>query len=107
MGDITMDPSDTAVYWVLISCVSMCPPVIDIITKTMSDLGLGMTSIKDTLPNVNLTAAFTWHIMVIDFTKNLKHIPAYDSCKKYVYDHLVKNTVSKTEWESNMDHACK
>ena len=81
MGDMTMVPSDAAAYWVLRPLMSMCPPTIDIITKTMSDLGLGMKPINNALPNSNISAACTWHIMLIDFPKNLKHIPENDSCK--------------------------
>ena len=55
----------------------------------MSDLGLGVTAIKKSLPNVDMFAVCTWHIMVIDFPKNLKHIPDYDNCKNYVYEKLV------------------
>ena len=75
MGAMTMDPSDAAAYWVIIYLVYMCPPEIYIITKTMSNLVLGMTTINDALPNVNIAAACTWNIMVIIFLKNLKHIP--------------------------------
>ena len=107
MVAMTMDPSNAAAYWVLRFLLSMCPPFIYIINKTMFDLALGMTLINNALTNFNLAAAHTWHIMVIDFPKNLKHILSYDSCKNYVYDHLVRNTVSKTEWEANMAHACK
>ena len=78
MGDMAMDPSNAAAYWFLIHLISMCLPTIYIITKTMSDLILGMTHINNALPNVNLAAACTWHMMVIGFTKNLKHIPVYD-----------------------------
>ena len=102
-----MDPSNDSVYWDIISLVSMRPTAIYIITKTMSDLGLGITPINDVHPNVNLAAACTWHTMVIDFLKNLKQIPAYDSCKKYIYNCFVSNTVSKTEWEANLAHVCQ
>ena len=78
MGAMTMDPSDAAAYWVLCSLVSMCPPTIYIITKTISNLGLGMAPINDALLNVNLAATCTCHIMVIDFPKYLKHILAHD-----------------------------
>ena len=75
MGAMTMDPSYAAVYWVIIYLVYMFPPEIYIITKTMSKLVLRMTTINDALPNVNISAACTWHIMVINFLKNLKHVP--------------------------------
>ena len=74
-----MDSSNAAEYFVLSSLVSMFPPALDIITKTVSCLVFGMTPINNALPNVNLAAACTWHIMVIDFPKNLRHIPAYYS----------------------------
>ena len=73
-----MDPIDATAYWVLSSLLSICPPAIDIITKTIYDMGLGMTPINNALPNVNIASACTWNIMVIDFPQNLKHIPAYD-----------------------------
>ena len=107
MVAMTMDPSNAAAYWVLRFLLSMCPPFIYIINKTMFDLALGMTLINNALPNFNLAATCIWHIMVIDFPKNMKHIPSYDSFKKYVYDRLVRNTMSKIEWVSNMAHTCQ
>ena len=71
MGAMTMDPSDDAVCWVVISLVYMCPPAIDIITKTMSDMGLGMTLINNALPDVNFDAACTWHIDLVQ--PNMSH----------------------------------
>jgi len=64
-----MDASNHAVDWILGSMVSMCPPAEKIVQKTMSDLGLGVTDIKTSLPNVDMFAVCTWHIMVIDFPK--------------------------------------
>ena len=51
--------------------------------------------------------ACTWHIMTIDFPKNLGHIPSYEEVKSYVYNNLVRNTSSKDEWEMHLQHACR
>ena len=69
MGAMTMDASYFAVEWMLGSMVSMCPQAKNVVTKTMSDLGLGVTPIKKSLPNVDMFAVCTWHIMVTDFPK--------------------------------------
>lgn len=45
--------------------------------------------------------------MTIDFPKNVGHIPDYDSCKDYVYNKLVRNTVEKPEWENYLLDACR
>ena len=107
MGAMTMDASNDAVEWILGSMVSMCPQASEVVQKTMSDLALGVSSIKKSLPNVDLCAVCTWHIMVIDFPKNLKHIPDYDNCKNYVYEKLVRNTVCKTEWDDHLTYCCR
>ena len=69
MGTMTMDASNFAVEWMFGSMVSMCPQAKYIVTKTMSDLGPVVTPIKMFLPNVNMFAVCTWHIMVIGFQK--------------------------------------
>jgi len=51
--------------------------------------------------------ACTWHIMVIDFPKNLGHLPDYESVKAFVYSNLVYNTVDKHEWEEYLLQACR
>ena len=58
------------------------------------------------MPNVDFYGACTWHIMTIDFPKNIGHIPDYESCKNYVYNKLVRYTVDKVEWENYLLDAC-
>ena len=105
-GAMTMYPSYHTFGWVLKSVVSMCPMAEDVIEGTMSDLGIGITPIQDDLPNVHHFGAYTWHIMAIDFPKNIKHILGYKGCKKHVYDKFVRNTVSKHEWDQHLQHVC-
>ena len=64
-------------------------------SKKLSDLGLGRTPIKDALTNVDLADTYIWYIRILDFPHNLKYFLGYESCKKYIYDHLVRHTVSK------------
>jgi len=45
--------------------------------------------------------------MVIDFPKNLGHLPDYESCKSFVYNKLVRNTVDKQVWEDLLLEACQ
>jgi len=85
----------------------MCPPAEQIMRKTMFDLGPGVTAINKSLPNVDMFAVCTWHIMVIDFPKNLKHIPDYDNYKNYVYENLVRNTVCKNKWDDHLAYTCR
>ena len=103
-GAMTMDPSYHTVGWALKYMVSMCPIAKEVVKETMSDLGIGITPIQEGLPNVHHFAACTWHIMTIDFPKNVKRIPGYDACKKHVYEKLVRNTVSKNEWDEHLQY---
>ncbi len=73
----------------------------------LSSTGVGKQPISKALPNVDFEGACTWHIMALDFPKNLKHLPGYAECKKFVYDHLVHNTVCKDEWERYLAEACR
>ena len=85
----------------------MNPFVKYMVDVTMSDLGLVISVIDSVFPNVNLRAACTWHIMVTDFPKNLKHIYDYDTCKKYVDSKLVHNNFCKEQWNQDLSHACR
>ena len=84
----------------------MSPFVKYMVDVTMSDLGLVISVIDSVFPNVNLRAACTWHIMVTDFPKNLKHIYDYDACKNYAESKLVHNTVCKEQCNEYLAHAC-
>ena len=106
MGCMTMDPSNAAVYWVLSSLVSMCPELKEMVETTMSDLAVSPADVKRAL-TPKYCATCTWHLMIIDFPANLKHIVGYNECKNFVYANLVRNTVSKIEWEYHLSHACR
>ncbi len=66
-----------------------------------------MEPIQRFLPSVTFFGACTWHIMRLDFPRNLKHIPGYADCKSFVYQHLVKNTTCKQEWDVRLNEACR
>jgi hypothetical protein len=109
MGAMTMTHGDDTVAWVLKSLVSMCTRIQMIAKTTLSDLGEYPNTVKvsfDTpsvmkwLPQVTFCGACTWHIMAIDFPKNLKSIKDYEGCKRFVKSNLVENTVDKSAWES-------
>ena len=70
-------------------------------------IGVREKPVRRALPNVKFFGACTWHIMTIDFPKNLGHIPSYEEVKSYVYDNLVRNTTSEAEWEMHLQHACR
>ncbi len=61
----------------------------------------------NSLPNVKFFGACTWHIMTTDFPKNLGHIADYENLKDFVYDKLMRNTVSKYVWEEHLSEACR
>lgn len=134
MGAMTMSPTNEAVYWVLSSMVQMTPEAADTVQCLMSDLGkktflcavtfqcnctpnshsfhfllsgVGVEPVTRALPNIVFCGACTWHIMVIDFPKNVGHITDYESCKDFVYSKLVRNTVDKLEWENYLLDACQ
>ena len=134
MGAMTMSPTNEAVHWVLSSMVEMTPEAADIVQCLMSDLGkntfpvphttfeyncslhshlfafilsgVGVDPVSKAMPNILFYGACTWHIMTIDFPKNLGHITDYESCKNYVYNKLVRYTVDKREWEDYLLDAC-
>ena len=69
--------------------------------------GIGIDPIKDALPGVQFFGVCTWHIMALDFPRNLNHIVGYEDCKNFVYKHLVKNTTCKKAWEDYLSEACR
>ena len=57
---------------------------------------------RKALPNVRFFGACVWHMMTIDFPKNLGHIPSHEEVKFFVYNNLVRNTASNPEWEMHL-----
>jgi hypothetical protein len=43
----------------------------------------------NSLPNVKYFGACTWHIMTIDFPKNVSHVADYENLKEFVYGKLM------------------
>ena len=66
-----------------------------------------MGPIQRFLTSVTFFGVCTWHIMTLDFPRNLKHIPGYADCKSFVYLYLVKNTTCKQEWNVRLNEACR
>ncbi|KAL7523383.1 hypothetical protein ACHAXR_000152 [Thalassiosira sp. AJA248-18] len=78
MGGMTMSPSNDAVRWLCSSLVSMCPEAADIVEAIMSDMGVKEEPVSSMLPNVSFYGGCTWHMMTVDFARNLGHISDYD-----------------------------
>ncbi|KAL7532284.1 hypothetical protein ACHAXR_004536, partial [Thalassiosira sp. AJA248-18] len=107
MGGMTMSPSNDAVRWLCSSLVSMCPEAADVVEAIMSDMGVKEEPVSTILPNVTFFGGCTWHMMTVDFPRNLSHITEYERVKTFVYDNLVHNTVSKAAWEIYLMDACR
>ena len=68
--------------------------------------GVTEKPVKEVIPSIEFIGACTWHIMTLDFPKNVGHISDYPNCKNYVYDRLVNNTSSIELWEMYLAEAC-
>ena len=78
-----------------------------IISTYFNHSGVTMVPVKSYFLNVEYFGAYTWHIMTIDFPKNVGHVHDYENLKEFVYNSLARTTTYTEHWESLLLEACR
>ena len=72
-----MGARNGAVGFIFASLVSMEPIAAEIVKGIMADMAVKKAPIIIHLPNVTFWGGCTWHLMAIDFPKNVGHVPEH------------------------------